>query len=313
MANQDIFEQLHPDFVNSFGKYLSSNGINPDAPATNMEEFERRVSLVNDFASKSMEDVLDSNCKYEDEEEKEKFFGIHNRIWGKCLQLSTIYLCMLEDLCKLMTIVFDEEHIKGYVLAKIMGKGIRTYAEVLTLLKNSYPYGAAALTRNLFELMVIMRFIEKNDKAVARAYYEAAAVPLEQQRSDDDYKWAKAADCFKDKKKVLFSDIRKESGLAAPKLIQVYKFLCKFIHADPLTVNHEIGLDTNDIIIGGSHMGIDVSGIDAALFTRAMMIDLIGYMNVPEANTKASFFVEWCTCLCKEFKETAEGITMIND
>jgi len=305
MADKDIFEQLHPDFVNSFREYLSSNGINPDAPAEDMEELKHRVSITNAFVSKCMRIVKEIPMGYDNIEEKGAFFKMYNRIWGRCLQLSTIYLYILEDLCKLMTVIFDEEHIKGYVLAKIMGKGIRTYAEVLTLQKNGFPYGAAALTRNLFELMVIMRFIEKRDKAIAKAYFEAAEEPLEQQRSDGDYIWAKAADCFKDKKKITFSDIRKESGLDDPKLIYVYKFLCKFIHADPLTVNYEMGMDTNDIIIGGSLMGIDVSGVDAALFTRAMIIDLVEYMKVPEVNIKSLFCAEWCTCLCKEFNKAA--------
>jgi len=202
MKRVTIFEQFHDDFDKYLFALLETGNLGNGISLSDEESCERASSTIQSYLNNSAEHIKDI-CKYvtnEDDHEKEIFFANHTKTWGNCIQLSILHLRLLDDLCSNIQVTFDEENIKEFVLARILGKGMRTYAEVITLISNGFPYGATSLTRNLLELMIVSRFICSNEKEVALAYFEASDKPLDQQ--NDDYGGRKHRICSNRKKEL---------------------------------------------------------------------------------------------------------------
>ena len=286
-------------------KILTENGINPQISEIREADAERVSALMQRMITDNISILYKIGCNVEDEEGSALFFKKYNEIWGECIHTAKCYINLLANLCGKIKIIADEEHIKEYVLARLMGRGIRTYAEVIILLQNGFPYGAASLSRNLFELMTIARFIVKNDASVALEYYRETDKTPEQQNKED-YEWARKSGEFEPKEKITLRKIREKAGMVDLEYCKIYAFLCKFTHASPQTVNYDMFATSDDIFHGPSLFGVEVPGINATLFLRDLMISFCGISNNPELNTMELVCAEFATYLCYAFNVAAE-------
>ena len=217
---------------------------------------------------------------------------------------------MLEDAYCVLETSFDEEYIKEVVLLQLMRKGIQTYAEVVTLLKNGYPYGAIALARNLFELMVIIRFIAQENEMVARGYYEASQKPLDQQNGNKNYEWAKTAECIdeKERKRMCLGLLQEKCEMTDPKFGEVFGFHCKFVHATPYAINLGTGAVSDMIYSERTMVGVEAPATNSALFISSMVVTLVNHFKHPEFRLKGMFCVEWENLIIEAYDSAARKL-----
>lgn len=309
MNSKNIFEQFNTNFDTDIARILSEKGLDIDNPNRNEEDFQQVSSIIQQYITDNKELIVEAYEKSQNcyEVEASKFNENYYLIWGKCIQISKLHCRLLEDICKQTLVIVDKENIKGFVLAKLMGKSIRTYLEIITLISGGFPYGAASLTRTLFELMVITRFIVKCNDEVALEYFNASAKPLDEQ-DYNNYSWARASGMFGSNEKITFGKLLKKCELDNSIYSKLYAFHCKFAHATPQTVNYDINAVTDDIYCGPTIQAIDVPATNAALFIRSVMLDYLCYLDEDNLSIKALFCAEWVTYLCSEYNKAAKKL-----
>jgi hypothetical protein len=309
MERVSIFEHFHNGFDKYLLELLETDEFVKEFSLSSEERCERASNTIQSYLNDSEEHIKDiyKNVTHEDDHERENFFTTYSKIWGKCIQLSILHLRILDDLCSNIQVTADEENIKEFVLARILGKGIRTYAEIITLISNGFPYGASSLTRNLLELMIISRFISMNEKEVALEYFKASDQPLDQQ--NDDYGWAKASNLFKENDRITLRKIRDHCGMKDHLYTRMYSFHCKFAHASPQTVNYNLSEVSDDIFTGPTFYSVEVPGINASMFIRDIVLNFFYLNSNDEISMKVLFCAEWSTFLSNKYNDAAKLLT----
>jgi hypothetical protein len=314
MKSYGIFEQFNTDFDAHIARILCKKGIDINNSNRKEEDFQDISFIIQNYISENnrlIKQIYKKNQNYYDVETC-NFFKNFYEIWGQCIQISKLYCCLLKETCKNTVLIADKKDIKGFVLAKLMGKSIRTYSEIVTLISNGFSYGAASLTRTLFELMIVTRFILKCDSDVALKYYNASKKPLDEQ-DYNNYSWAKSSSLFEQDEKITLSKLQKKCELDNPIHYKMYAFHCKFAHATPQTISFDIDADTDDILFGPTMQGVDAPAINAALLVRSVLLDFFSYLDEDKISIKALFCAEWVSYLCVEYKKVAKGLQSISD
>lgn len=289
----------------ALAKYLVENGIDIKTPIASFEDAEHISMLMQQFISRRICSLLEVGHCSENEKEEAISSRKNKEVWGYCIKLMKCFINLLIDLCDKKKVVADEEHIKDFVLARLMGRGIRTYTEIVILLQNGFPYGAASLSRNLFEYMTIARFISGNDDCVALEYYRQTNTTPEQQKKDD-YEWARKSEKFSSKENITFKKIQNAAGMADMEYYEIYSYLCKFSHASPQTVNYDMFAVTDDIYLGPSLYGVEIPGINSTLFLRDIFLSFCKQFSDTETLAKELLCAEFATYICNAFKEAAD-------
>jgi hypothetical protein len=302
--SSNIFELVLPNFIDKITERLNASGISIDEPIESEEQITRWSSLYNLFLAESIGNVDFTSIENLISSEGLSFVINHQRIWGYCLLLSKVHLVMLEDICSTVRIQLDQANVKKYVLAKLMGKAIRTYAEVITLCENGLPYGAISLTRNIFELSVIMRFIDQYNDIVAMEFLKAAEKPLDEQ-DKDDYGWARSSGQFGENGRITFRALREKCGMDNSRYTEIYAFLSKYAHASSQSTNLEVGTSTDNVFIGKTNFGIENPAINAALFISNMMPIFINHFGDRNMRLKVLFSFEWSNMIHDEYTKTS--------
>ena len=307
MCINSAFSKIDPNLDDHLFKTLKTSEIDiNDHNQVNLR-MEQVSLLIQEYISSRRGEIHRTSSSKFDENDEKSFFRTYNEFWGDGINFSFLFLQLLEEFCQGVKITADKEHIREYVLARIMGRAMRIYLEVITLLKNGFPYGAASLTRSLYELMIIIHFIKKHEDDVALAYYEASDKPLDEQ-DYDDYGWARLSGHFSNGERISLKKLRVNCDMVDPKYDSMYSFHCKFAHAAPQTVNYDIGSTSNDIYTGPTLYAVDIAGGNAALFLRAIFIDFIDYTTTDGIySLKALFCVEFTNFLCAEFSNAEIG------
>ena len=309
MNSNSIFEQFNSKFDANIVRILSGEGIHIDDPNRKEEDFQQISDIIQNYITENkglIRRICKKNQNY-DVLKARKFYKNYYAVWGNCIQISKLHRRLLEDICTQTIIKAEKENVKGYVLAKLMGKSIRTYSEIISLISDGFPYGAASLTRTLFELMVITRFIVQCNDNVALEYYKASAKPLDEQ-DYNNYSWAESSGIFKPNEKITLGKLQKECNLDNAVHFKLYAFHCKFAHATPQTVNFDIDAVTDDTYYGPSMQSIDVPANNAALLIRNIMLDYLIYIDEDNISIKALFCAEWVIYLCDKYNEAAKKL-----
>ena len=293
-------------FTDRFKGFLTDNEIETEKLLTDIETQERIASIINPFIFeflKTMDTMIDI---WEEDPEIAGFLEKFDETWGNCIRLLGIHLSILVELASItQKIPADEEHIKDYMLSRLLGRGIRTFQEITLLLENGYPYGASSLTRNLFELAVVAKFIETNDATVAKAYYETSNESIEH---DDHYNWAKASGKFKDTEHITLKRLHELAGFKEDSYNILYKILCNFTHASSQITNREMGVVSDDVFIGPTIFGIDSAGINAIRLINEIALTIISKQADSDATLKLKLVILFGEYICKELTNVASHV-----
>ena len=115
------------NFADHFKGFLTDNEIETEKLFTDIEIQERIASIINpcifEFL-KTMDSMIDI---WEEDPEIANFLKKFNETWGNCFRLLGVHLSILVELASItQKIPADEEHIKDYMLSRLLGRGIRT-------------------------------------------------------------------------------------------------------------------------------------------------------------------------------------------
>lgn len=307
LMQQDIFEIIHPDFDTFLIDKLREESDNSKKDTQTFDDRPWFSSIIRSIAAEVFK-RMDSIC-YPSRLDSQ--LDVHcqnlNQIWKSGFQYSDILYQMLADTYQLIETPEDSEHIKDVVLDKILGKGLRTYAEIFLLLRNGYPYGATALTRILFELMVYYHFIMEHDDNLAMSFYNASENPMTE---NEKFEWARNSGCFNKKESINFGKIRENSGLENinNSLNSNYAYYCKFSHSASQTIINEFGDSTNDIFIGPTIYGIHIH----AIYSTITLCDILAHTLYRNKNDKFTwrsiFCLEWSFLLIDAYNSIADNL-----
>lgn len=300
----DMFELLHPDFEEVLNNKLAQSGIVCNARACSKEQEGDLIRVIHKMA----EECADAATAFSEKVNTLyhwNFYKNHYEKWGESFSLSLVFAQLLTDMMFNIKPATTDD-IKEFVKQKLFGKAIRTYMEITALIQAGFPHGAVALVRVLYELRVYLSFIEKNDSSVALAYFNRAYDPL---TNHDNNEWAKAAECFHDKKRISFADISKA---AIPDqemqdvMMMKHAAYCKFAHAAPQTINDTFDSDIGTVTIGPLHEMIEQPAIDSAVLLAYMLMDVHRWFYNDELYLRFLFCMEWLDVLAKSYKKDAE-------
>jgi len=295
------------NFTDDFNEFLARNNIEVKELFTKIEIQDRIASSILPFISGFVGRLDTMTEIWKTDPEIVEFYKGFNIIWGNCMKLISVELSILFELASVtQKIPADEDHIKDYILARLLGRGIRTYQEITILLENGYPYGASSLTRNLFELVVIAEFLSENNAAVAKAYYDGSSNGMDH---DDHYNWARASGKFKDTEHITLKKIHELAGFDENNYNDLYKTLCNFSHASSQITSCEVGTDSNDIFIGPTSFGIEAAGIYATRLVNRIALTVISNHADSDSLLKLILAIEFGEYLCQELTNVA---TLIN-
>ncbi len=308
--NLDMYDLLVPDFIRNFDAHLQCKGVNPDGQISDCKEAERLSTALQGFISQVAGSLNSKQIRSYTSKEDNTFYIEFHRFWSHCLQLSQVHERLIIDLAADKThIESTEDNRKEYVLSKLLGRGIRTYQEINLLIKNGYPYGAISLTRTLYELAIITRFIEMQDDCVARAYYNSSSDSVD---TNSSYEWARASGAFKEKEKIRFSRIREITGFNEEKHKELYTIYCNFAHGSPQIVNNEVGADTDAICVGPTIFGIEAPAIFASMIISEIFLAVFFKSCSEEQIKKGMFCIEWARYLKCEYEKKAAVLNGIS-
>lgn len=193
-----------------------------------------------------------------------------------------------------------EEKTLKYAIIRMFSRAVLSMCEIYTLLNNGYPKGALALSRQLYEAMVIMAYLVENegqDEGLVERFFDdiiisKLQIEIEKRSPEDeenkligdfckkysnycnnkgelgDYWWAGKS----------FTKIAESVGM--PKKY-MYKEASKVIHASSYNALVYIK-DKGDVLIGATYEGIEKPAayslgyfcIAMDLFQNVMQIDL---------------------------------------
>lgn len=136
--------------------------------------------------------------------ERRQFVDIHNKIWGKPLDLLDALISLSTELGsdfnqKHNSFTSNDQDIIFYVLTRLHARGCQVSSEILTLLRGGFADGAHARWRTLHEISVIAQFISTNDDDLAERYLAHSAVAdyqraLQYRKYSDDLSYVPMTD-----------------------------------------------------------------------------------------------------------------------
>ena len=307
-----FFEQIDPDFTNKFKEFLLSRGINLDVSILDEEESEELSNFSSEYIRqerKSIDKAYRTIKKTITDDSIEQI----ESIWGSSLRSSEIHKTMLIELIRLIIDIPNEkEDVKKVVLTKLFSKGIRTYEEIIVLLKNGLPFGAISITRNLFELMVITRFISESDEPVARAFFDASK---DQIIKPDNYEWARASGSFGEKERISIHSIRERCNMENIEYKEIYTWHCKYTHPCPQSIQYEFG-DRSllaDEIRFHTIAQLEIAGINSAFFINNILLSLFYFAGNNSLLLKCLLCMEWSNIIAENYKSIRDKIQKVVD
>ena len=316
MPDKDLFERIHPDFSNSLIGYMVKNNVKFKQASSSESESKKMILVTRQFISERMAEANKMYIELKEDCRAKQYNDKFTEIWGESIKLSEIHEYLISDIAAQtthITLPLNDENIKEYVLARLLSSAIRTYQEIILLLRNGYPYGATSLTRVLFEIAIITRFISGENKAVALAYYNSASDEVDY---NSKYEWARASGKFNKKfgkkpENITIQGLRKASGLEDKKFDNLYTIYCNFSHSAPQIVNNDVDTDDADIYAGPKTFGIDAPGIHAARFICDSLNSALGMKASLDLNLKIMFCMAWMDLVHESYKRSAERLDQI--
>ena len=186
---------------------------------------------------------------------------------------------------KFVKIPVVEEANLQYAIIRLFARTTISMCEIYTLMNNGYPMGAFALSRQIYETIVLMDYLiaHKNDEALIERLFddiEITKINIRMQiekfvqkeikisDADELNKYIEKHHAFYDnnsgftdylwiKKKGTFSDVVKETKY--PKYY-MYKETSSIIHMSLFNSMTYVGNDQNGILIGGTYDSVDKAG-----------------------------------------------------
>lgn len=220
--------------------------------------------------------------------------------WGNCLNLSFgLYTWIIEQSDIYQMEVQNNKHnekdekLNTYcAMRRIHARACQQYLEVITLCENGLADGAFARWRSLYELCIIAQFVVNNGDKVAGAYIETKDTMSTS--TNETYKWAKSAECFKHfkpKSRITFKMIEDEckKNQATARWDDFYKLSCQLVHPSAVGTYHRVGgkeISEEILISGATSQGIELGAVNSA--TSLCIITLI-YWSVYTDETQLSY------------------------
>lgn len=298
MLEKEIFESIHISFSQALKDYLINDGIDFENLTLSEDESEKMMQLVGKFITENLININEIYKGIQEDVDLESFHVEFNKIWGYCIKLSEIHERLISEIAFQTTKIalpLNDENIKEYVLNRLLCSAIRTYQEIILLMSNGYPYGAISLTRNLFELAVITRYIEQENEAVAWAYFNSSDAPVE---FNHKYRWAALSGNFKQKEIITFKKIKDISGFDE-RFDALYTIYCNFSHSAPQIVINDVDTDIADIYAGPKTFGADAPGI----FAATLVGDILTTVKLKNASLDARLKIIFCIGLAYHIRD----------
>lgn len=311
MHGVSFFEQLQPNFNEELSGYLLENNVNIENIALSEENSQKAVHVTKEFINKCTQNVDKILLENKDGVEARKFNNSFQQVWGESIKLSEVHECLISEIAFETTHIHlstDDKSIKEYVLTKLLGNAIRTYQEIILLMKNGYPYGAISLTRNLFELSIITRFIQQENDEVSKAYYKSSDADVDY---NDKYAWARPSGKFSKNERITIQRLREISDFDDDKFKNLYTIYCNFSHSAPQIVNNDVDTDGLNIYAGPKTRGINAPGPNAAAFICDILLNAKLEKATPQTNWKIFFCLVWEEFLCESYNEAANKLEII--
>ena len=196
------------------------------------------------------------------------------------------YACIIDDVRSRIThLTVMEEVTFRYAIIRLFARATLAMYEIYTLLDKGYPEGAFALSRQIYETILIMEYviIHKNDKAMIERCFDDIEITkikilkqIEESSQIESISYAevelnKFAEKYRDfydkdkgftdywwvKKNGTFSNIAKKTQF--PKC-HMYKETSSIIHMSLFNSTTYLGNNQNQILIGETYDGIEKAG-----------------------------------------------------
>lgn len=286
---------------------LQANSIDPNTfPLENEKLEEYDLSIM-----KVVSNILPYAKSISIEKEQELSSAFHKRhleLWNFPFSLSDTFVEFAFYLVRAIQVPADKEHITEFVLSKLIGKALRTYSEVIVLLKQGFPYGAFALSRQIFELAVFISFIRKYGDTVALDFYNESSADLYKHK--ENYEWARKSGCFGDKGHITFNGIERESGIhhSVDDDKRIFSFLSKFIHASPQTIFREPTMELHEIGVGPSSHSIDKAHYFSANYFGISLLHINNLLPSIALQKRLIFCINWIRRMNEEYKKVSDSI-----
>lgn len=309
MAGKQLFEKLHLDFSNALRCYLVKNNVDLENSVLSEDESEKLILVTKQFISEHMAKANVIYAEIKEDQESKLFNIMFNKIWGQSIRLSEIHEHLVSEIAAQttqITLPINEENTKEYVLVKLLSSAARTYQEIVILLKHGYPYGAISLTRVLFEIAIITRFIANENEAVALEYYKSTSDEVDY---NSKYEWARASGKFgNEKESITIKGLRVLSGFKEERYINLYTVYCNFAHSAPQIVNNDVDSDGINIYAGPKMCGIDAPGSNAAALINDVLRTVKGKNATEEIDLKIIFCLAWEDYLTDSYTRAAGNL-----
>jgi hypothetical protein len=201
---------------------------------------------------------------------------------------------------RLVQIPVVEEATLRYAIIRLFARTTLSMCEIYTLMNNGYPEGAFALSRQIYETIVLMDYLttHKDDNAMIERYFDDVEITkIKTQIKIEEYSQEEtkisAADALNEyaTKYSAFCNTNNqfrdywwvEKGCAFSKLSPqtnypsdyMYKETCNVTHMSLFNSTIYIGNDQNGILIGETYDGVEKSGWYSMLCFCVVM-DLFG-------------------------------------
>ena len=196
------------------------------------------------------------------------------------------YADILDEIRKrLEQILVVEEATLRYAIIRLFARATLSMCEIYTLMDKGFPEGAFALSRQIYEAIVLMDYLaeHKDDEAMIERYFDdieitKIKIQMEIEKYTQDDIQISAADEFDKyvdkyrnfydekkgftdywwvKKKGSFSDIVKETKFSK---YYMYKETSSVIHMSLFNSMTYIGNEQNGMLIGETYDGVDKAG-----------------------------------------------------
>jgi hypothetical protein len=113
--------------------------------------------------------------------ERRKFIALHDKIWGKPIDLLDALMSLSLELGNECSQNFDtfsenESDIVFHTLKRLHARGCQVSSEILTLLRGGFADGAHARWRTLHEISVVAQFLANHEDTVTERYLAHSAI-----------------------------------------------------------------------------------------------------------------------------------------
>lgn len=245
--------------------------------------------------------------KNKEKELSSLFYKRYHKLWDFPFSLSDTFVEFVFHLVSVMQVPADQAHVTAFVLSKLIGKSLRTYSEVIVLLKHGFSYGAFSLCRQIFEIAVYVLFIHKHGDEVALEFYNHS---LNDIYNTDNYEWARKSGCFGEKGHISFYGIERESGIndSIGNDKRLFSALSKFTHASPQTILHEPGMGIHEISIGPTYHSIEEAHFVSANYLGISLLHINELLPNITLQRRLIFCLNWIRRMNEEYKKVSDTI-----